>query len=82
MRVDDVTDFQIVEVLPLVEFSLPDDVTDEEACRLIETSSMTSSTIEYRDSMTQSLKLDDDVIKDPFDSGLITYDVRCISSIQ
>jgi len=35
---------------------------------------MTSSTIEYRDSMTQSLKLDDDVIKDPFDSGLITYD--------
>lgn len=81
--------FSSFEVLPLVEFTLAEGISDEEACRLIDASPTISTannhmeTREFRDDNTQSLQFGDKhqsgdgkLINgnDPFDSGLLTFD--------
>lgn len=68
----------IAEILPLVEFTLEDGISDTEAIRLIEAPPKTSSpyegwTQEISDTQ-QTLKLDEES-QDPFTNKLIDFEV-------
>lgn len=68
------------EILPLVEFQLESDISDDEAIRLIETSSGEKKCVdggwkeEAHDEDVQILKMDD-VPQDPFSAPITNYDV-------
>lgn len=71
--------FYFTEVLPLVEFILEDDITDEEAVRLIETppSSTVNNNGDWVSSENenfQTLQLDDNSSVDPFTAKLINFE--------
>lgn len=71
--------FVSFEVLPLVEFTLEDDITDEEAVRLIETppSSKPNNNGDWVSSENenfQTLQLDDNASVDPFTAKLVNFD--------
>lgn len=68
------------EILPLVEFVLEDDITDQEAIRLIETpvdnNVENSKGWEQEVSDThQTLRITNDTEEDPFTSKFGTYEV-------
>lgn len=71
----------VTEILPLVEFVLEDGITDIEAVRLIETpadvtkSKKTDGWKQELSDTHQMLKLDEEVVEDPFAGRLLTYEV-------
>ena len=69
----------IIEVLPLIEFALEDDIDDDEACQLIASSPMKPpSTDSWNDGNTQSLRMDEQEEEDPFTARLLTFEVYLV----
>lgn len=62
-----------VEVLPLVEFTVEDGISDEEAVRLIE-SPVPSKDDSHNNELVQTLQLDDDFY-DPFTAKVLNFEV-------
>ena len=65
------------EVLPLVEFTLENDIDDEDASRLIGSRvKMSNKTNEWQDANTQTLRINDDEDEeDPFTAKLLSFEV-------
>uniref|UniRef100_H2Z1N3 Intraflagellar transport protein 122 homolog n=1 Tax=Ciona savignyi TaxID=51511 RepID=H2Z1N3_CIOSA len=67
--------FSSFEVLPLVEFTLEDGISDEEACRLIDSSSKPPRSDEWKDNDRDAQSLQMDVVEeDPFTARLLTFE--------
>ncbi|CAK8675911.1 intraflagellar transport protein 122 homolog [Clavelina lepadiformis] len=68
--------FSSFEVLPLVEFTLDDGISDEEAYRLIDTAGSKSRTSNetWNNETTQTLRMDQDEDDDPFTARLLTFE--------
>lgn len=65
--------------MPLVEFTLEDDITDEEAVRLIETPptlkpANNDSWVQSENENYQTLQLDDNSSVDPFTAKLVNFE--------